>query len=122
MYNATLRNLLIVISWAVWLSSCSAPPPSGQQIVLRDDALNFRYTLAITTRNAYDESGSPRDGTLTIITTNTPIGQLQDISITDQLSALANCDLVIESILEELAPKQELFSELDKIVKPSPIN
>jgi len=39
---------------------------------------------------------------------------LSHISITDQLSALANCDLVIESILEELAPKQELFSQLTK--------
>lgn len=86
MYKTTMRNLLIVISWAVWISNCSAPPPSGQQIVLRDDALNFRYTLAITTRNAYDESGTPRDGTLTIITTNTPTGQLQDISTTDQLT------------------------------------
>ena len=46
---------------------------------------------------------------------------LSHIRFTDQLSALANCDLVIESILEELAPKQELFSELDKIVKPSAI-
>jgi 3-hydroxybutyryl-CoA dehydrogenase len=46
---------------------------------------------------------------------------LSHISITDQLSDLANCDLVIESILEELAPKQELFSQLDKIVKPSAI-
>ncbi len=46
---------------------------------------------------------------------------LSHISITDQLSALTNCDLVIESILEELAPKQELFSQLDKIVKPSAI-
>ena len=46
---------------------------------------------------------------------------LSHIRITDHLSALANCDLVIESILEELAPKQELFSQLDKIVKPSAI-
>jgi 3-hydroxybutyryl-CoA dehydrogenase len=46
---------------------------------------------------------------------------LSHISITDQLSALVDCDLVIESILEELAPKQELFSQLDKIVKPSAI-
>ena len=86
MYNAPLRNLLIVISWVVWLCSCSTTPPSGQQIVLRDDASNFRYTLAITTRNAYDESGSPRDGTLTVVTTNTPTGQLQNISTTDQLT------------------------------------
>jgi 3-hydroxybutyryl-CoA dehydrogenase len=46
---------------------------------------------------------------------------LSHISITDQLSELANCDLVIESIVEELGPKQELFSQLDKIVKPSAI-
>lgn len=46
---------------------------------------------------------------------------LSHISITDQLSALTDCDLVIESIIEELAPKQELFSQLDKIVKPSAI-
>ena len=46
---------------------------------------------------------------------------LSHISITDQLSDLANCVLVIESIVEELAPKQELFSQLDKIVKPSAI-
>jgi hypothetical protein len=88
MYKATLRNLLIVISWAVWLSSCSATPPaaSGQRLVLTDDALNFRYTLSVTTRNARDESGTPRDGTLTIVTTNTPTGQRQDISTTDQLT------------------------------------
>lgn len=86
MSKVTLRRLLIVISLGVWLSSCSTPPPRGQQIVLRDDAPNFRYTLAITTRNAYDESGSPRDGTLTIITTNTPTGQLQNISTTNQLT------------------------------------
>lgn len=88
MYKATLRNLLIVISWAVWLSSCSATPPvaGGQRLVLTDDALNFRYTLSVTTRNARDESGTPRDGTLTIVTTNTPTGQRQDISTTDQLT------------------------------------
>ncbi len=46
---------------------------------------------------------------------------LSHISITDQISDLTNCDLVIESIVEELAPKQELFAQLDKVVKPSAI-
>jgi 3-hydroxybutyryl-CoA dehydrogenase len=46
---------------------------------------------------------------------------LSHITITDQISELANCDLVIESIVEELAPKQELFAQLDKVVKPSAI-
>ena len=46
---------------------------------------------------------------------------LSHIRITDSLHDLANCDLVIESIVEDLAPKQSLFSELDKIVKPEAI-
>jgi len=46
---------------------------------------------------------------------------LSHIRITDSLSDLASCDLVIESIVEELAPKQALFKELDVIVKPDAI-
>ncbi len=46
---------------------------------------------------------------------------LSHIRITDSLSDLASCDLVIESIVEELAPKQALFKELDAIVKPDAI-
>ena len=46
---------------------------------------------------------------------------LSHIRITDSLNDLALCDLVIESIVEELAPKQALFKELDAIVKPDAI-
>jgi 3-hydroxybutyryl-CoA dehydrogenase len=46
---------------------------------------------------------------------------LSHIRITDSLNDLASCDLVIESIVEELAPKQSLFKELDAIVKPDAI-
>ena len=46
---------------------------------------------------------------------------LSHIRITDSLTDLASCDLVIESIVEELAPKQALFKELDAIVKPDAI-
>lgn len=46
---------------------------------------------------------------------------LSHIRITDSLIDLASCDLVIESIVEELAPKQALFKELDAIVKPDAI-
>ncbi len=46
---------------------------------------------------------------------------LSHIRITDSLNDLASCDLVIESIVEELAPKQALFKELDAIVKPDAI-
>ena len=87
MYKSS-QHLWYVIVWLAWLSSCSATPPAtgGQRLVLTDDAPNFRYTLTVTTRNASDESGTPRNGTLTIVTTNSPAGQRQDISTTDQLT------------------------------------
>jgi 3-hydroxybutyryl-CoA dehydrogenase len=43
------------------------------------------------------------------------------IAITDSIDELAECDLVIESVVEDLATKKALFSELDSIVKPSAI-
>lgn len=38
------------------------------------------------------------------------------LSVTTDVAALAACDLVIEAIVEELGPKQELFAELDRLV------
>ncbi len=43
------------------------------------------------------------------------------IGITDSLDDLADCDLVIESIVEDLATKKLLFAELDAVVKQSAI-
>ncbi|MEM1335585.1 MAG: 3-hydroxybutyryl-CoA dehydrogenase, partial [Actinomycetota bacterium] len=43
------------------------------------------------------------------------------VTPTDQLTDLAECDLVIESVVEDLAIKQELFRQLDEIVKPGAI-
>lgn len=43
------------------------------------------------------------------------------VSATDDLGALADCDLVLESVVEDLAVKKALFAELDGIVKPGAI-
>ncbi len=43
------------------------------------------------------------------------------ITPTDSLADLAECDLVIESVVEDLEVKKELFRELDAIVKPGAI-
>lgn len=40
---------------------------------------------------------------------------------TTNLNDFADCDLVIEAIIENLGRKRELFAELDKIVKPDAI-
>jgi len=39
------------------------------------------------------------------------------LTLTTELDSLAGCDLVIEAIVEELGPKQELFAELDRICR-----
>ena len=40
---------------------------------------------------------------------------------TTELDALADSDLVIEAIVEELEPKRELFAELDRITRPEAV-
>jgi 3-hydroxybutyryl-CoA dehydrogenase len=46
---------------------------------------------------------------------------LARITSTDHLGRLADCDLVLESVVEDLATKRELFAELDHLVKPDGI-
>jgi 3-hydroxybutyryl-CoA dehydrogenase len=42
---------------------------------------------------------------------------LDRLSLTTRLEDFADCDLVIEAIVEDLAPKQELFAELERICR-----
>jgi 3-hydroxybutyryl-CoA dehydrogenase len=46
---------------------------------------------------------------------------LARISGTTDLAALADCDLVIEAVAEELAVKKAIFSELDQVLKPGAV-
>ena len=48
-------------------------------------------------------------------------GILERITATDHLGGVADCDLVIESVIEDLSSKKALFAELEQIVKPSGI-
>jgi 3-hydroxybutyryl-CoA dehydrogenase len=46
---------------------------------------------------------------------------LDRLTTTTKLSDLADCDLVIEAIVEELKPKQELLAELERICAPDTV-
>jgi 3-hydroxybutyryl-CoA dehydrogenase len=48
-------------------------------------------------------------------------GALQRVTATSDLNELAACDLVLESVVEDLATKKELFNELDRICGESTI-
>ncbi len=46
---------------------------------------------------------------------------LARLSLTSEVAALAECDLVVEAIVEELPAKLELFAELERTVRPDAI-
>jgi 3-hydroxybutyryl-CoA dehydrogenase len=49
---------------------------------------------------------------------DTAVGRL---TLTTDLADLADCDLVVEAVLEELDLKRELFAELDRVTRPDAI-
>jgi len=54
-------------------------------------------------------------GRLTAAEKDAALGRLV---LTTELAELADCDLVIEAVLEELDLKQEVFAELDRVTRP----
>ena len=46
---------------------------------------------------------------------------IERISLTTEVADLGGCDLVIEAIVEELEPKQQLFAELDRLCRPEAV-
>jgi 3-hydroxybutyryl-CoA dehydrogenase len=46
---------------------------------------------------------------------------LARLTLTTELEDLADCDLVIEAVLEELELKREVFAELDRITRPETV-
>src|ERR671918_363384 len=57
-------------------------------------------------------------GTLAQEERDAAVGRL---SLTTDVVELAGCDVVVEAIVEELEPKQELFAELDRITRPEAV-
>jgi 3-hydroxybutyryl-CoA dehydrogenase len=48
-------------------------------------------------------------------------GALGRLTLTTALADLADCDLVIEAVLEELPLKREVFAELDRVCRPAAV-
>ena len=55
------------------------------------------------------------------MTENERDGALARLTLTTELSDLAECDLVIEAVLEELPLKREVFAELDRVCRPDAV-
>ena len=78
-------------------------------------------------REVTDELGEKARGRVEhFLTRKVEKGQIESfdiglLSLTTQVSDLADCDVVIEAIVEELAPKQELFAELERVCRPDAV-
>ena len=89
---------------------------TGHEVVLRsrrqetaDDMVNrLEKSLARAVDKGRMEAAD-RDATLARVTA------------TSSLADLADCDLVIESVVEDLSVKRDLFNELDRAVKPEAV-
>ncbi len=92
-------------------------------------AIEARYDTV--GREVTDELGETAAGRIAhFLTRKVEKGQLDKadrdaavarLGVTSELAALADCDLVIEAIVEELEPKRALFAELDRICRPDAI-
>jgi 3-hydroxybutyryl-CoA dehydrogenase len=89
---------------------------TGHEVVLRSrkqetaDDMVTRLEKSLT--RAVDKGrmeAADRDATLARVTATSSLGDLAD------------CDLVIESVVEDLSVKKDLFNELDRAVKPEAI-
>jgi 3-hydroxybutyryl-CoA dehydrogenase len=96
---------------------------------LAEVAAKAGYTVVVRSRSAASaqamittiEKGLDKQVAREKITADDKAAILGRLSATDKISDLADCDLVIESVVEDLAVKKALFAELDKAVKPSAI-
>jgi 3-hydroxybutyryl-CoA dehydrogenase len=89
---------------------------AGHHVVLRSRTVD-------SARAALDEiaAGLERQVSKGRINADEREAILQRITVTDSIADLADCDLVIESVIEDLLVKRALFAELDRHVKPSAI-
>ena len=87
---------------------------SGIDVVIRSRS----QETADATKNAIENS-LKKQLAKSKITQEQLDAAMSHVCVTSKLEDLANCDLIIESVAEDLATKKELFAALDKVVKPS---
>ncbi|MFM9226882.1 MAG: 3-hydroxyacyl-CoA dehydrogenase family protein [Actinomycetota bacterium] len=89
---------------------------AGYEVVVRS-----RSAATATAMITQVEKGLDKQVQREKITAEDKAAILGRLSATDKISDLADCDLVIESVVEDLAVKKALFAELDAAVKPGAI-
>lgn len=89
---------------------------AGHDVIVRSRTMEGAEAVLTRISNGLDRQVAKER--MTADQRNEIVGRIR---VTDHLGQLANCDLVIESVVEDLEIKKAMFAELEQIVKPSGI-
>lgn len=89
---------------------------SGYDVVVRSRTLDGAERVVATVEKNLDRQVDK--GKLDADAAKEAVGR---VHATDHIGELSRCDLVIESVVEDLAVKRKLFAELEQVVQPNGI-
>lgn len=112
----TINNVGIVGSGIMGAGLVEVAARSGRTVVLRSRTQNGADAAISKLTKGLDRQVDK--GRLDTDERAAIIGR---ITATSDLAALADCDLIVESVIEDLDIKKALFAELDGIVKPEAV-
>jgi 3-hydroxybutyryl-CoA dehydrogenase len=112
----TIKRVGIVGSGIMGSGLAEVAAKTGHEVVLRS-----RKQETADAMLASLEKGLNKQVDREKITAEDRDAILGRVTATSELTALKDCDLVIESIVEDLAAKKALFNELDRIVQDDAI-
>jgi 3-hydroxybutyryl-CoA dehydrogenase len=114
--SANIRCVGLVGSGIMGSGITEVAARAGHGVVMRSRQRSTAEAMMVALTTSLDRQ--VKKGKLEQTERDATLGR---VTITDALEDLAECDLVIESVVEDLAVKRELFSDLDRICKPSAI-
>ncbi|KAJ2886248.1 hypothetical protein H4R27_000820 [Coemansia aciculifera] len=113
--KATISHIAIYGAGIMGSGIAQVAAQSGYKVTLWDvtqaDLDRGIRTIRTSLARSARKIGQPADWVQSILS--------RISSTTDQLAACTSADLVIEAIVENLSIKQDLFSRLDKVAKPT---
>lgn len=89
---------------------------SGKRVIVRSRSIATASQMKASVEKSLEKQVAKEKITQTVADQT-----LANITLTDNLADLKDCDLIIESIVEDLEPKVSLFKELDSITRPDTI-
>ena len=89
---------------------------SGKRVIVRSRSIATASQMKASVEKSLEKQVAKEKITQTVADQ-----ALANITLTDNLADLKDCDLIIESIVEDLEPKVSLFKELDSITRPATI-